>query len=181
MRLFIGLPLQEDLQRRLELAWNSVLNTSDDCREIDPKSWHITIAHLGNVDEANQATLRALFETATEKPPTGDFFIYEFRTFPVKHPTHIVAHVAPGSRAIWKEYILRLRDMLSLVAPDIDRRPWIPHISISRSKKRAVLPEMAVPIPEPIIWTPNRISIVESKPSQDGAIYTDIYDIPFNI
>jgi len=181
MRLFIGLPLQEDLRCRLELAWNSALNIPDDCYGIDPKSWHMTIAYLGNVDETDQDTLRALFKTATEKSPTGAFFIHEFRTFPVKHPTHIVAHAAPGNRAVWKEYILRLCDMLSLVAPSIDRRPWIPHISISRSKKHAVLPEIAEPISEPLIWTPDRISIVESKPSQEGAIYTDIYDIPFNI
>lgn len=182
MRLFIGLPLQEELQRRLALAWGRVSEQSPgDCRDIDPAAWHITVAHLGNVDAENMTALRILFQNATAKPPNGAFFIHEFRTFPAKHPTHIVAHAVPKHHGAWKDYVLRLRDMLSLVAPNIDRRPWIPHISISRSRKHAILPEWGKEMKEPLLWIPDRISMVESRPSQDGAVYHDLYDLPLNL
>lgn len=180
MRLFIGLPLSEDLRRRLELTWNGVRDVPDGCRSIDPQNWHVTVAFLGNTPDENLDALKVLFDKAVKNPPKGAFFLHEFRTFPPKHPSYIVAHAVPEYHAEWKKFIDNLREMLSLVAPQIDRKPWVPHISIARAKKRTALPSWSEPI-EPILWRPERMAIVKSQLTQNGTQYNDLYDTPINL
>ncbi len=180
MRLFIGLPLQEEVRRHLESKTEQLHTRYEDCRFISPENWHVTIAFLGNVEDENFEALKTLFKNATQEPPRGPFFIHEFRTFPPKHPSYVVAHAVPKNHADWKAYVSTLRDMVSLVAPQVDRKPWVPHISIARSKHRAPLARWSEPI-EPLIWTPQHISIVESKLTKEGATYERRYDHPINI
>ena len=180
MRLFIGLPLPKEVQQRLSDAKARVVQSPTGTRPIDPKNWHVTVAFLGRVNPIDLDALKTLFANATEHPPGGSFFIHEFRTFPPRHASYVVAHAVPERLLEWKTYILRLRDMVSLVAPQVDRKPWIPHISIERAVQHSALPQWSHPI-DPIVWDVNTIALVESASTKDGSSYNDMYEIPINI
>lgn len=180
MRLFIGLPIQPPLQEDLKRAWNLVVSRPEATSGLRPSSWHLTLAFLDDVAEDQMEPLRHLVRTAVEKPPGGLFLISQFETFPYRNPQRVVAKAVPEKMEEWQKFVNHLRDMVSLVAPNVDRKPWLPHISVTRSKRGTCLIRWTKDI-EPIAWTPKEVSIIKSVPGQNGSDYTPLHVFPINV
>ncbi|MBI4138847.1 RNA 2',3'-cyclic phosphodiesterase [Candidatus Uhrbacteria bacterium] len=180
MRLFIGIVVPPDVRTRLQEAWTAVTSCPANCRQIDPTNWHFTLAFLGQVPEQNLEPLVHLIEKAVEHPPKGSFSFTEFETFPSKHPSYLIARANAEPRDNWMGFIQHLREMVSVAAPSIDRKPWVPHVTIARAKKGRLLPRWSNPI-APFEWTPHELTLIRSTPTQNGSLYTDLHAFPFNL
>lgn len=180
MRLFIGFQVPDTLRQRIGDAWSKNKTWTSDSRPIDPEQWHFTLAFLGEVTPENLEPLKVLIETAVERSPKGSFSFANFETFPSKNPSYVVARAFAEPANEWNAYIERLRDMVSVAAPDVDRKPWIPHVSIARVKKNSSFPVWSEPI-EPFEWVPGELTLVKSDASGQGSRYTDLHVFPLNI
>lgn len=180
MRLFIGLQVPDSLRQQIQNAWSRVNTWTAEARPIDPGHWHFTLAFLGEVSPENIEALNILIEKAVERSPKGSFSFTHFETFPSKNPSYVVARAFASPATEWNAYIERLRDLVSVAAPDVDRKPWIPHVSISRVKKNSSLPVWSEPI-EPFEWVPGELTLVKSEISAQGSQYTDLHVFPLNL
>lgn len=144
---------------------------------IEPTKWHFTLAFLGEVELENIPALTHLLERAAERPPKGQFIFTNYQTFPVRNPSYIVARALPEPADEWNAFIGKLRDMVSVAAPNVDRKPWLPHVSVARVRKGTPLPGWEQPI-EPFRWTPKEITLVKSELNREGSSYTDLHVIP---
>ncbi len=180
MRLFIGILLEEDVRNKIQEAMSLVPDFPIGCRTIDPKNWHFTLAFLDQVDDKNSETLIHLIEQAIENPPKGSFSFNAFETFPVKHPSYLIARAFAAERESWHSFIHRLRDLISVAAPNIDRKPWVPHVTLARAKRGKLLPKWSEPLPKDIIFTPQELTLIKSAPTQHGSVYTDLHVFKLN-
>jgi RNA 2',3'-cyclic 3'-phosphodiesterase len=176
MRLFIGMAVPPDLRERIQDAWTRVRTCPTNIRPIDPMNWHFTLAFLGDVNEANVMALDALISKAAERPPHGFFSFTGFETFPTKHPSYVVVRAMPEPAGEWVSFIERLRDLVSVAAPNVDRKPWVPHVSIARSKRGTLLPpNWRDEFGHPFDWQPTDMTLVQSRLQPQGSNYTDLH------
>ncbi|MFZ2804039.1 MAG: RNA 2',3'-cyclic phosphodiesterase [Patescibacteria group bacterium] len=180
MRLFIGLTLPEHVQEELQNAWKMTSGHPAGERPMRSSLWHVTLAFLDEVAEDNIEPLRQIIEKAVARPPGGAFHIKTFETFPKKKPARIVALAEPEKKAEWGRFVMDLRDMVSLVAPNVDRKPWLPHISITRGQKGSLLEAWSQPFDD-IAWEPKEVAIIKSAHQQDGSHYTNLYVFPLDV
>ena len=177
MRLFIGLTVPEEIQQTLRQAWHEASVNPVGLATKRSSLWHVTLAFLDDVPEEQLETLRHLVEAAAAHPPGGAFVIDRFEAFPRRKPTRIVARATPEHLKKWTECVNSLRDMLSILAPKIDRKPWQPHISITRNEKRTFLEPWSESF-SPVYWTPMTVAILKSVPGPTGSSYQILYEFP---
>lgn len=181
MRLFIGMKVPPELRERLHGLWSEVeFPWGDECRAIERSKWHFTLAFLGEVEPASRSALEMLMEKAIEKPPRGHFTFSGFQAFPSRNPTYIIARALPEPEKDWNIFIERLRDLVSVAAPNVDRKPWIPHVSLARARKGTTLPQWSQEI-KPFQWKPTELTLVRSESNREGSIYTDLHVFPFDV
>jgi 2'-5' RNA ligase len=180
MRLFIGIRLPADIRERLGSIWNSFSDRPSDIREIEQDSWHVTLAFLGDVEEEKRPALERLITGALERPPHGSFSLISLETFPPKGPTTVVAKLDADEAAPWKPFVEQLRDMVSVAAPHVDRKPWMPHATLARSRKGNILPTWSQSI-ERISWQPTELALILSEPAPNGSRYSDLHVFPLDI
>lgn len=142
-------------------------------RPLPPVNWHLTLAFLDEVAEDKVSTVSALLADCAKKPPKGAFLIDRFETFPRKKPTRVAARANPVDPESWRAFANRVRDYASLVAPNLDRKPWSPHVSIGRALKRTTLPAWNRTITE-YAWVPETFQLVKSTLTADGSVYEPI-------
>lgn len=177
MRLFIGIPVSQSVREQLEMAWNAIEEKPSNCRSVEPKNWHFTLAFLGEVPEENLGPLIELIEKAVERPPNGGFTFTDFRAFPNKRSSYVIANALANPSHQWIAYIERLRDMVSVVAPHVDRKPWVPHVVIARAKKNKILSPWSGTV-APVEWQPKELALIQSEPVALGSVYTQLHVFP---
>lgn len=173
MRLFIGVPLDEGLRGYLQESFSLIGDRPQKFRPLPPGNWHLTLAFLDEVAPDKAETLNALLEDCAQNPPKGAFLIDRFETFPKKKPIRIAARANPTYPESWRSFANRVRDYASIVAPELDRKPWQPHVSIGRAHKHLVLPPWTHPITE-YAWIPEVFQLVKSTLTADGSVYEPI-------
>lgn len=173
MRLFLGFRAPPELRERLRAAWESVSSQPVGIRPIQEESWHVTIAFLGEIKEHLLLKVESDIAGWMKKAGQFRFQITKLATFPQKNPRMLAAHLATASLTGQSAAIDRLRDLLSVVIPHIDRKPWRPHISIGKTKNSVALPQWSVDV-VPIEWSPTELALIKSVPGPSGSIYTTI-------
>lgn len=175
MRLFIGILLPEDVRDKIHHARLRAPEFPNGCREIEPANWHFTLAFLDKVDDDNLEPLVHLIEQAIENPPKGSFSFTAFDSFPSKHPTYLIARAEANPRESWHSFIHRLRDVISVAAPNVDRKPWVPHVTIARSKKGKLLPKWNAQFDKDVEWKPQELTLIKSTPTQNGSVFAKLH------
>lgn len=173
MRVFIGLGIPEAVRNRLSDLFEKADGKPTDLRKTPNDNLHCTLAFLGEVEDENITALEHLLAAAVESPPGGSFSFTSFETFPVKHPSYVIVRAEPDPKDEWMSYIDRMRDMVSVLSPGVDRKPWIPHVSLGRSRKGKLFTRWVSDF-EPFSWEPQWICLVKSQTTSAGSVYTDL-------
>lgn len=178
MRLFIGIRVPQEIRDHLTDLWAALSERPNGVRIEPAENLHMTMAFLGEVSKENLDILSALIARATERPPKGSFSIQGFETFPRKKPSLVIAGVHHDDAAPWKPFVEKMRDMVSVAAPNVNRKPWIPHITMARTSKGAIAAWNHSF--KRIEWKPTELSLVMSEPGQKGSKYTDLNIFPLS-
>jgi len=132
VRLFVALWPPQEVVEELRAAVAAVRDLAPGVRWTTPEQWHLTLAFLGEVDEAHGADLEVRLARAAARhaPATlrlagagrfGDRVLFVKVTGDVVPVRHLAASVTAAAR--------RARI-------DVDERPYRPHLTLARAAAR---------------------------------------------
>lgn len=131
MRLFIGIPLADEVTRELSDLVSGLQRPGDDLRWSNPESWHITLQFLGSTTEPQFACLFPQLHTITAPPfnialenvgffdRAGVFFAGVQLSLPLLH---------------LQQQVTAATAYCGFEAED---RPYHPHITLARNRGRS--------------------------------------------
>ncbi|WP_251975890.1 RNA 2',3'-cyclic phosphodiesterase [Salinicola avicenniae] len=122
---------------------------------------HITLAFLGRVDDARQATLRHL--TADWSPPAGEWRLDRLGHFPGPRIVWAGGDI-PAALMQWHDALWRTLAAHGFTPP----RKFIPHVSLVRGAER---PAPDYRLEHPVRWPFGRLTLVVSTPGEAGSRY----------
>lgn len=176
MSLFLAFTLPQELSNGLVEALDHAHYPR--VRIVGQHLWHVTLAFLGDVPETDADLIKnacAKFKTCP-----GTITIDSLETFPVGGPKLLVGLGKEVPRDAWKTFIEDVRGEMLPFAPQIDRKPWRPHVTVGRGSKDAVLERWKQPA-GPWTWKPEGFSLVQGTLNEEGTSYAKLHEFRFTV
>src|SRR6266516_6327022 len=180
-RTFIALELNEALQRFLGEIISQISQELPDLRWVDPTGVHLTLAFLGELNDEQLAQAKQATEQAAQQCSPFDYHLSHLGTFgSPRHPRVIWLGIAePTGKLIQVQHALNQE--LEQRGFEVDKRPFSPHLTLSRIKaplkpdehqrlqrllanKQLILSSSTYHV--------QHISVMKSELSRTGATYT---------
>lgn len=173
MRLFLSLAVPKEVSDGLVAA----LDRADLPRvRITPRNmWHVTLAFLGDVPEVDVDLINHACQKFQACP--GSIMVDRLETFPSGGPRLLAGVGKESPRDAWNGFIEELRGDMLTFAPEIDRKPWRPHITVGKGPTEGVIPNWGIDI-GPWTWKPDGFRLMESIQSPDH-LYRTLHEFPF--
>lgn len=136
-----------------------------------PASLHMTLAFIGAATPEKVEALAAA--AATVAAPSSELRLDKLGYWPHGGVVWAGCHEAPSRlRRLYEQLMQSL--VRSGATPD--HRPWVPHVTLVRNGRAGRLP----PLPEPVLWTAQRFSLVASELHPSGARYRVLQEWPLH-
>lgn len=175
MRLFIALPVADDVRAALLSEVASLRDELADLRWTRPEGWHVTLAFLGRVDghrvdEVAHAVTPAVAGHGPVHLSLGGVGRFGRRVLwcgVEDDPTGVVARMGE-----------RVQAAVDQAGLPVDRRPVHPHLTLARAGK-AVIDEQVVArlrVPQRS-WVADRVVVYESVLGRGPARYTSVAEV----
>lgn len=132
---------------------------------------HVTLVFLGNVDDTSECLLRQQLDAITARP-----FSIQFDRLSYWRKPGIVC--LTSEQALELALLELVRDLEAIAKNcglNTDTRPYQPHITLAR--KARFRPELEF---EPVNWSADAFSLVESVSTVNGVEYRVLDTWPFN-
>lgn len=173
MRLFIAVPVPEEVRLAAAGTIEALRGTGADFRWVDPRTLHLTLCFLGETPVEKRPELEASLDRAARRAPF-DIVWGGLGVFPALESPRIVwIGVEQGREALQE---------LAAGWPQPDERPWAPHLTIGRQRGRqkleALKRALAASPPLGLRQRVERIVLYESKLTQEGPIHTELHSRP---
>ncbi|ACQ80366.1 2'-5' RNA ligase [Beutenbergia cavernae DSM 12333] len=155
MRLFVAVPLPGAVRAQLATAVEPIRGGDDGARWVSPRLWHVTVAFLGEVPDADVPAVQAHWaERARETGPL-ELRLVGGGAFPD----------ARRARVLWAGVDVDLRAWTALAADDA-----VPHVTLARYRPaQDVRPAVAaLAAVRTSAWRCHGLALVESRPSPDA-------------
>ena len=168
MRLFIAVPVPEEVRAAASAAIEALAKTGADFRWVDPRTLHLTLCFLGETPPERLPELEAALDRAARREPF-DILWGALGAFPTLESPRIVwIGVAEGRE--------RLQE-LAAGWPQPDERPWAPHLTLGRQRGRlkleALKRALAARPPLGVRQRVERIVLYESRLTKEGPVHTE--------
>jgi 2'-5' RNA ligase len=166
VRLFVALSPPASALGELEAAVAPLRAAQPDLRWSSPQSWHVTLAFLGEVDEAVLDRLTVRLERAASRHPGLVLSTVGAGAFPTAPRARVLwtgVHGDPGPlRAIAASVAAGARR--AGAPPPDERRRYRPHITLARSREptdvRPLISELSGYAGA--AWTADRVHLIRS-------------------
>ena len=175
-RLFIGVPLPVGLLGFVEAA-QAIVAPTPGLRVLRPDQLHVTLAFIGEVDQARAAAARALVDSLSPDMG-GEGRITRFLLLPSAGRARVVSLEIDDGAGVFA----RLFDhvMGGLEAAGVmkrEKRPFRPHLTVARLKD----PVAVQPRSESgeARFAVESVCLYRSELKREGAVYTVITRAPF--
>ncbi|MBF7053613.1 RNA 2',3'-cyclic phosphodiesterase [Halomonas sp. KAO] len=165
MRLFLALEPPDDLRERLATLAD-LAQARCGGRRVPDASLHLTLAFLGEVDEAR---LPALVEWVSGQAPTGGVWRLD-RWGSFRRPGIVWVGGRTPDPALDALQASLWDDLEPL---DLSGRPthFVPHITLLRRAERMAIEPLEAQAPVALDWRWQRLTLLRSYTEQDGARY----------
>lgn len=177
MRVFVAVPLPDDLREELGGLVSELRDSGADARWVDPDSMHLTLKFLGDTEpDEIEAVDQALRRAAGSVPPTGGR-VQGVGSFPhLRRPRVIWAGVEPDDDGL-EELHGRIDRGLAELGFKREKRGFHAHITLGRVKsgegKRALVEEIEAREEMELGRLPvEEFHLYESDLTPEGARYT---------
>lgn len=168
-RLFFALWPDADVVAALHV-WARRAHALCGGRIMRPDTLHLTLAFLGELDQDRIPALQALLQN--HKLEGGSLCLDHYGRF--RGPRIIWA--GSSTRVPWLDVAQRgLWQALAAQGFTAPQEPFRPHVSLLRGAGPGDL--HALPVPEPICWTPRRCVLVASTPRESGSFYEELAQV----
>jgi 2'-5' RNA ligase len=184
VRLFLAVRLPPDVAAKA----SAVLPQMRSLRPVLPELMHVTLAFLGAVDDAR---LDDVIAAAREAAATTKAFRISLDTvgrFPERGSPHVAwLGIGEGSAEIGA-LAAAVRAAFGSRAIPFDDKPFRAHVALARVRERADREEARVvsqairaATPPAIAFIADAVSVVESRLSPKGPLYTDRATVPLAV
>ena len=166
VRLFVALPLPEEIVERLARWQHEALDAPPGARLVPPGNLHITVAFLGARPAVElDPIVGALVESALESRP----FELEVRAYrETPRVGMLVLGESEGGNVV-VSLAERMQDRLAALGVyEPERRAWTPHVTVLRFRER---PRLSPPLPDLGAVCPSELALYHSVLRPSGAQY----------
>ena len=174
MRTFVALELPAQFAEETEQLARA-LKGSVQGRFMKPETYHLTLAFLGEVDEAQVASamdaLDAIAGIGTVSLVPEGLGTFKQRK---EHTLYLALQRAPELMALARD----MRDELRARGLEFDGKKFLPHITLARRAQVAAGSLEQLPFPTEAIG--HTITLFKSELSSEGATYKPLYSIELN-
>ncbi len=170
MRAFIALELPEGFVEDVA-AMARVLGAAVEGRFVARQNYHVTLAFLGDIDEAQARDAMDAIDEACAGAVAVPIWPNGLGKFGRASDATLWMGLAPDPKLI--DLAGRLREALGSRGVSFDDKPFLPHFTLARRAHlpKASLPELAFPLPSAAA----RITLFRSTLGRDGAQYKPLY------
>lgn len=132
LRLFIACLLPKPLTEALGRRIRGLERTGADVRFVPPRSLHLTLRFLGDVeDSCVMDTVAAVREAAAAGEPLR-LSVHGLGVFPPSRPPRVVFAGLAGDLDALRALAARLERLLEPLGHQPERRPFVPHVTLGR-------------------------------------------------
>lgn len=172
MRAFIALePPEEFVEDIAALA--RVLSAAVEGRFVPRQNYHVTLAFLGDVDEAHARDAMDAMDEACARVSTVPLCPDGLGKFGRASDATLWLGLTPDPELT--NLATRLREALRVRGIPFDEKSFLPHITLARRARipQGLLPELTFPLP----CDAAHVTLFKSTLSHDGAQYKPLYEI----
>lgn len=177
-RTFLALELPEPVKYTLRQRIERLAKAIPDVRWVDPQSLHLTLVFLGELDDAQLASVTQAAEQVAVSHTPFALQLARLGTFGSARAPRVVWVGLAGEKARLLALQTALADDMAERGFPREERPFAPHLTLARIKKP--LPEDALTalthsLAEPAsnaIWQADAISVMKSELARPAARYT---------
>ncbi|WP_028650037.1 RNA 2',3'-cyclic phosphodiesterase [Nocardiopsis sp. CNT312] len=167
MRLFVALSPPPDTLDAVEAAVALGRAHTPDLRWVPREEWHITLVFLGEVAEERLPALaeRVAEQVRVRHPLT--LGVQGWGRFPRRGPRSAVLWAAVTGDTVALDRLARgLRSAARAARIPVERRPYVPHVTIARSRPPRDLSDTVAALGtlSGTVWEARRVHLVESRP-----------------
>jgi 2'-5' RNA ligase len=182
MRLFVALPLPDEVRAALAHAQARLQRAGLPLRLARAEGLHVTLAFLGEVSEDRVDELGAIIDAAARPGRPFRLGVGGLGCFPTPHRPRVVWQGLRGEVDRAAALQSRLAAGLRQAEFVLDDRPFAPHITLGRSVgawSAAALQSLAALLanqpPDGGDWLVDGIDLMRSELRRDGSRYTTLY------
>jgi 2'-5' RNA ligase len=171
MRTFVAVFPPQRVREALFRAARD-LPASKAFRLIGPEKLHITLKFLGNVAEDDLIRVEQALEQLHGKHEPFEVETSGFGAFPSERRARILwAGVGDGSEQL-RVVAQSVDDLLEPVGFGRERRPYVPHLTLGRTRGKGAKLDGANVSPPALRFTVAGVDLVESVPGEGGVTYS---------
>jgi len=184
MRLFIAVELPGSVREKLEQIQQRLKGTRDEIKWVNPSLIHLTMKFLGEVKEKELESIVRVIRSIASRFSHFGMKIEKIGTFPFSSSPRVI-WVGVGEGKDKLEVIAgELEQELAKQGFSRERRKWISHLTLGRVKnlkEREKLKELVSNYKEVEIGEVKvrDLSVIQSRLTPQGAIYTVLERVPF--
>lgn len=172
MRLFIGIPLENRAQEEL----TSYYKHFKDMKAVKKENLHITMQFLGDMEDETVEPLKKAVDKACEGFSAFEAESTRISGFPnLRNAKAIWANVDKGGGAV-KKLFSNIEKCLEGIEYEKEKRAFIPHITIGRSKQGIDITREAAEFKLRIATRVGKVVLYSSVLEPGGPVYSKIYE-----
>ena len=175
LRLFISLPLDLGLAKKLHKQFSQLDLPSDGMRLVSPDQMHLTLKFLGNVPLDKLPEIISSLENIKSTGEPIDLSLEEVVASPSSRPEVIFIRVKENNE-LSALYDKIEKNLFASGLANLESRKFTPHITLARIKSK-INPEQLAPLKEWKIldqFAVNYFYLMQSELTPKGPIYTNL-------
>lgn len=170
MRVFVALPvLGEWRQQIIEQTGVFLEAESTHMRPLLPLDYHVTLQFLGNLPAQAVIDMVPVLQTLLPTHPAFDLHWQYMQAFPDANPHCWVMSIeaSPALRALQQTVSTALQQL----GLSVDTRVYLPHMTLAKKNRQAVMPEVTLPVVELSPMPVKRVLLYQSLQQALGMRY----------
>jgi 2'-5' RNA ligase len=183
-RLFVAAELPTDVKAELANTQARLRQANPQVTWVAPEAMHLTLRFLGQTEVALIPDLLAAIRTALVSHPPVTLRLSGLGAFPNERRPAVIWAGVDGSVAALGRAQASVEVALRAVGCAPEPKPFHPHLTLGRVRRQASQQQQrqlsnalrALPPPEPLAWTIERVILFRSELGSAGPLYTEIAD-----
>lgn len=184
-RIFIALALSDDARETLRREERRLARALPAVRFAASDDLHLTLAFLGEVDDATLAQVIALSGEVASHARPFELALSGLGVFGPPHAPRVVWAGVGGETRSLLALQRRLADALEALGFPREQRPFSPHLTLARLKRplddaaaQRLRAALAGPPPAPTRWRVDDLRVMRSELAATSARYTTLSVAP---
>jgi RNA 2',3'-cyclic 3'-phosphodiesterase len=168
VRLFVAADLPPAARTTCARWRDEVVRSQPALRPVADAALHVTLSFLGSRSEEEAARLAAVLE-ACVAPARGLTFDGP-RWLPPRRPNVLVLALEDP-----RGELASLRAAVAAAVDDPEARPFLPHVTVARVRRRQTVRPEALVAPRPGVFAADALTLYSSRTAPEGARYEPLW------